>query len=177
MVGRRGSINIVSVAWRLVLALCVTLCLMETTPAKSQKMYDIHLPAQSVADALNGLSLQTGVPVVFPFDLAKNRESHPVIGRYALLDALNALLADTGLSGGLSDKGVLTISIAKSPAQKQGAPNLTQNESTLDSRHSASVSKASRIAAFVGAIATAFSASGQDASRVSEDASQLSEIV
>src|ERR1700722_17634825 len=154
MVGRRGSINIVSVAWRLVLALCVTLCLMETTPAKSQKMYDIHLPAQSVADALNGLSLQTGVPVVFPFDLAKNRNSHPVIGHYALLDALNALLEDTGLSGGLSDKGVLTISSAKSRTHKQGETSVTQNENRPNS-NSAKAPKVAGITALFAFITAA----------------------
>jgi iron complex outermembrane receptor protein len=179
MVGRRGSINIASVAWCLFLVLCVIPCLIETTQAEPQKMYDIHLPAQSVADALNGLSLQTGVPVVFPFDLAKNRKSHPVIGQYALLDALNALLEDTGLSGGLSDKGVVTISVSKSRAQQQGETSVTQNEKGSTSNNSAKAPKVAGIAAFFASMAAVFSANGQVAdSQVSASQSaNLEEVV
>ncbi|HEY4444682.1 MAG TPA: STN domain-containing protein, partial [Steroidobacteraceae bacterium] len=55
------------------------------------------------------LSEQIGVPVLFPYDLAQSRIAHPVAGEYTLPQALDISLQGTGLSGGLSDKGVLTI--------------------------------------------------------------------
>jgi iron complex outermembrane recepter protein len=67
------------------------------------------------------LSEQTGVPVVFPYDLVKDSTAARVVGPYTLVEALDALLKDTELSGGLSDKGVLTISEAKSSAVQTGA--------------------------------------------------------
>src|SRR5688572_5328227 len=95
-----------------VLMLCVALCAMSAAHGESRRVYSVDLPAQSLATALNALSEQTGIPVVFPYDLAKGKSSHPVTGRHTALDALTRLLAGTGLSGGLSEKGVLTISSA-----------------------------------------------------------------
>ena len=109
MAGRRGWTFTMWVTGRLLLALVMALCAVETVQAEGSKYYEINLPRQSVAAAVNGLSEQTGVPVVFPYDLTKDRSSNPVKGRYTLQEALNALLKGTGLSGGLSEKGVLMI--------------------------------------------------------------------
>src|SRR5438552_13912712 len=105
MVGRRGSTFIVSMTGRFLFALSVVLCTVGTSVAEGSKYYEIDLPRQSVAAALNGLSEQANVPVVFSYDLTKNRTSNPVIGRFTLLEALDSLLKGTGLSGGLSEKG------------------------------------------------------------------------
>jgi len=95
------------------LTVCLVLFLISTAQAQ-QQVYDINLPAQTVAKSLNSLSEQTGIPVLFPYDLAGNRRAKPVAGHYTLLQALDILLEGTGLSGGLSDKGVLMISPVES---------------------------------------------------------------
>ena len=56
----------VSRTWRLGWALCATLYLSGTVQAQSQQVFNIALPEESLADALNGLSEQTGVPSFFP---------------------------------------------------------------------------------------------------------------
>src|ERR1700733_7883853 len=104
MVGRRGSTFRVPVFGHVIFMLCVILCAMQAWAIDATKKYDINLPSESVATALNGLSEQTNVPAVFSYDLAKSRISNSVIGRYTLLDALDVLLKGTGLSGGLSDQ-------------------------------------------------------------------------
>ncbi|MEX2525664.1 MAG: TonB-dependent receptor [Gammaproteobacteria bacterium] len=88
-----------------------------------EQVYDIDLPAQPLVESLNSLSEQTGVPVFFPYDLAKNRRAKAVKGRYTLSTALDLMLEDTGLSGGLSNKGVMTISRAESSAPEPGKPD------------------------------------------------------
>jgi iron complex outermembrane recepter protein len=98
---------------RCAFALCVVLCLIGEANA-GPKVYRIDLPALTVDEALNELSEQVGVPVLFPYDLAQSRVAHPVVGKYTLPQALDILLQGTGLSGGLSDKGVLTISLGRS---------------------------------------------------------------
>ena len=72
--------------------------------------YDVDIPALNAAEALNRLAKQTGAIFLFPYDLASSRQANPVKGRYTLSDALKLLLQGSGLSGGLSDKGVITIS-------------------------------------------------------------------
>ena len=99
-------------AHRLV-TVCLALCFIGAVKAE-QQVYDINLPSQAVAESLNGLSEQTGIPVLFPYDLAKDRQANPVTGQYTLLQALDILLQGTRLSGGLSDKGVVMISSVES---------------------------------------------------------------
>lgn len=142
------------------LAVCIAARVACGAEAESSRVYEIDLPAQSVAQALNGLSAQTGMPVMFPYGLAKSRTTNSVVGRYTLRDALAAMLRDTGLSGGLSEKGVLTISATGSRANTTGEANLTQYKKT-DIGGENGASKPTRIAAFFASIAAAFSASAQ----------------
>jgi iron complex outermembrane recepter protein len=169
MAGRRGWVATMSVGWRSVLALCLLSCLVRTSLAESPKVYDIDLPAQSVADALNGLSEKTGVPVVFPYDLVKGRRANPVVGHHTLLEALDEMLKNTGLSGGLSDKGVLTISLARSRAPNAGETIVTQDNNPKDINNKTKAGKRTAIAAFFASVAAAFSASAEEAADVSGD--------
>jgi iron complex outermembrane receptor protein len=161
MAGHRGSTATVSTRWRLWLALWLVLCVAGTSEAESRKVYDINLQEQSLADALNGLSEQTGASVVFPYDLVRNKRAGPVVGRYTLSEALDALLRDTGLSGGLSYKGVLTISATRHGPPNTGATILNNNQNTPNANPQR-VKRPAGIAAFFAAVAAAFSASAEE---------------
>ena len=174
MAGRRGSAHRLWLNGLLLLGLAVGLCAVKTARAEGSTYYEIRLPRESVSSALNELSEQTNVPVVFPFDLAKDRMSNPVVGRFTLQEALDALLQGTGLSGGLSDKGVLTISPARSVAT-QGEKNVPRAE-TSDSKPAKSNHELSRIATVLAAVVAAFGASAQDASH-GADNGKLEEII
>lgn len=170
MAGHRGAIATASTGWRLILTLCLLFCLVRVSAAQAPQVFDIDLHTANLAEALNNLSEQTGVPVVFSYDLVKDRKANPVVGRYSLPEALNALLKDSGLSGGLSEKGVLTVSLAKPVApEKRGETFVTQ----ADQQQNTNKSRAARtagIATFFAAIASAFTAHAQDASEASSDA-------
>ena len=167
MAGRRGLFGTVATGRRVFLALCLALCVVGTSVAQPRQVYEFDLHAQSVADALTALSEQTGVSVIFPYDLVRDRKANPVIGRYTLPDALNALLKDTGLSGGLSDKGVVTISEAKSgPPQQRETNVIPENKQNLTNKTPA---RPVGIAAFFASIAAAFSASAQTVSNDSSN--------
>ena len=74
-------------------------------------------------DALEALADQTGALMVVPFELAEFRVANSVVGRYTLPDALDRLLEDTGLSGGLFEKRVITITLLEEeamPVKKKG---------------------------------------------------------
>ena len=73
-------------------------------------MYQLNLPEQTVAAALTSLSEQTDIQVLFPYDIATQHQSTALVGNYPLQQALSILLLNTGLHGGLTDSGVITIS-------------------------------------------------------------------
>ncbi len=109
----------------------LVLSLMGAAPSQ---VYDIDLAAQDIADALNSLSEQTGVPVIFEYDLAQTRKSKAVSGRFTLTEALELLLRDSGLSGGLSSSGVITISPSITINATDRGKDMTSIPSTPDSR-------------------------------------------
>src|SRR5688572_17201777 len=91
------------ISLRLATTLCVSLCLAAGAQAESRRAYELDVAPQGLATALNEFSAQTGLPVVFPFELTRGKHSSGIRGRYMLREALETLLAGTGLSGGLSN--------------------------------------------------------------------------
>lgn len=177
MAGRRGSTTTALAGWRLALALCLTVCTFTISAAEPAKVYDIDLPAQNVADALTGLSEQTGVPVVFPYDLVRGQTANPVVGPHTLLEALDELLKNTGLSGGLSEKGVLTVSLAEARPPKVGETTVTRDD-TQQKKDQAKAGKRAAIATFFASVAAAFSASAaDDAVNAGSDQDKMASVV
>ena len=83
--------------------------------------FELNIPQQSLANALNELHQQTGVLSFFPFDLVADKKSNAVIGKYTLRQGLSLMLMDTGLKGGLSHERVISISLDSdaSPIQSE----------------------------------------------------------
>ena len=93
----------------------MVICLLSAWPTVASRaaepVYDIDIPAMNSAEALNRFAEQTGSVMLFSYDLARARQANAVRGRYQLLEGLELLLRDTGLSGGFSDKRVVIIAV------------------------------------------------------------------
>jgi len=87
--------------------------LPEAAAQQGQSVYDIQIRESSLAEALLALARQTKVQLLFPFDMAEKIRVAPLSGRYTFEDALNTLLRDTGLSGGLVRDGIVRITPAE----------------------------------------------------------------
>jgi len=71
---------------------------------------DFNIPSQSVEKALDTLAKQTGLLLLFPYDQVQSIETQSLIGCYSIDKAISFMLQDTGLSGDLTDGGVIVIS-------------------------------------------------------------------
>jgi len=78
-----------------------------------ETFYKLDISATHLADALTQLSEQTGVQVLFSYSLVDGKKANEVRGNYRLQRALDTLLQDTGLSGSLSNKGVVLIALQR----------------------------------------------------------------
>ena len=105
----------------------------------------------NAAQALNRLAEQTGSIMLFSYDLVSTRQANAVSGRYPLQAALDLLLKDTGLSGGLTDERVVSISRSESARRP---------EEDAMPKHKRSFAR--RLAAFLVSIASGAGASAQD---------------
>jgi iron complex outermembrane receptor protein len=105
--------------WIRTVVLCGALALggvtvgSEASAQQSAVVYDIRIQETSLADALLELARQTNVQLLFPYDMAEKLRITPLSGRFTFEDALNALLRNTGLSGGVVRDGVVRISPAE----------------------------------------------------------------
>lgn len=135
------------------LLLSTSLC---DTARSDEPVYEIDIPSMNAAQALNRFAEQTGVIMLFSYDLASARRANAVRGRYTLLEGLELLLRDSGLSGGLSNKRVVNISPAGN-SQRSGEETPVTHEKT---------SFRKRITSFFAAMLAASGASGQEANEI-----------
>ena len=116
-----------------VLTVWLVLCLCGAAKNDEEQNYNIDIPQLTVDEALNMLAQQTDVQLLFPFDLVKTLDAKSIVGRYTLMEALELLLQDTGLAGGLTGSGVITISRV-APPDNQEEVMLTQTENKSPSK-------------------------------------------
>jgi outer membrane receptor protein involved in Fe transport len=102
---------------------------------------ELNLPAGSIGDSLRALAAQTGLSLRADETLLQGRRTAALAGRYSPQDALDALLAGSGLSARVGPDGVITLSSAAlekvvvvGTKQAQGRQQATQSVSVLSER-------------------------------------------
>ena len=76
--------------------------------------YDIDIPAQSLSSALDNLARQADIKPFFSDDLVAGKNSTLLKGRYTPQDALQKLLAGSGLTYTFTSKNAVAIKLADS---------------------------------------------------------------
>ncbi|MBO9711643.1 TonB-dependent receptor [Sphingomonas sp.] len=107
-----------------------------TTPAAAQSgTLVVSLKAGRLDDALRELSVRSGVGILFSPDVVGNRRSVRVAGRMTLTEALDRLLAGTGLAYRRTGAGTIVIyALAKAEEPEPAIPEIlvigrrTQNQ-------------------------------------------------
>lgn len=90
--------------------------LAQTSAQTMQQVFEINIPAQGLAVALNELSRQTGVQVFAAGDLVTGMASRGISGKLTLEQALREMLAGTPLSAAKTSNGGFAIHRATDPA-------------------------------------------------------------
>ena len=106
---REGESTIRVLMQRLIFLSLLLLSINTLAGADADRKYDLDIQRQSVAKALTQLSEQADVQVFFPYNLTKGKTANAVKGNFTVLQAADLMLKGSGLHGGISKKGVLTI--------------------------------------------------------------------
>src|SRR5690242_10961556 len=91
--------------------------------------YNLDISGSDLLTALPALSRQTGVVVLYPYQLAQVR-SNPVKGLYTVPEALQLMLQGTGFSGDVTARGAVSISRQKRRCDTEGEVMLRDQKST-----------------------------------------------
>jgi len=75
-----------------------------------ERKFDFDIQEETLEAALEAIVKETKLVVLYPNELAQNRDINPVIGRYTVREAIDELFRSTFFSGGLTENGVIYIS-------------------------------------------------------------------
>ena len=87
--------------------------------------YEFHILEETLGAALGKIVQQTNLIVLYPHELSERTGMKPVIGRYTVSEALDILLSGTEFSGGLTENGVMYISLSGSEKQRDREDEVT----------------------------------------------------
>jgi iron complex outermembrane recepter protein len=110
LLGGRAQKHRLLLLSRVVLMLSISVSVAAGGNLDSLKRYRFDIPKQSVDKALGQLATQIDALLLFPYDQVISVDANPVKGLYSIEKALGILLQGTGLSGDLTDGGVIAIS-------------------------------------------------------------------
>ena len=122
-------------------------------PAVAGEKYQFNISHKALGKALIAMAKQSNSQILFPYHLAKSPGMKPVVGRYTIPEALNEMLRNSGFSGGLTERGVITVSrnnVKKKP-NREAHVTVSQRKKTLLSSIAALFVGASGAVGAVGA--------------------------
>ena len=79
----------------------------------SERAYEIDIASTDATTALNMLAVQTDFPLLFDYEQVRELRVNSLKGTYTLKEALDLILRDSGFSGNLMNREVITISPIK----------------------------------------------------------------
>ena len=105
-------------------ALVFSAMLLFASPTWAEDMaHSFDIPAESTAQALNDLSTQSGIQILFPYDIAAKTNVSPLKGSYSLHAALARLLAGSGLEIASETDKTITLRVV---SEQAGAEAVTE---------------------------------------------------
>lgn len=90
--------------------------------AQQQNAREFTLASQPLGDALNRLAQAADVQIMVPPDLVRGRTAPALTGRYTVDQALDRLLAGSGLTHRSTRSGVITVARAEEPPRPASPP-------------------------------------------------------
>lgn len=102
--GRRKIIRVAFLTIAMALSMPVGLA------QNTDDQYDFRIEGGTLGSVLDRLYEETGIQLIYPYELAETTGINPVIGRHTIDEALQIALRDTDFSGGLTTSGVIVIS-------------------------------------------------------------------
>lgn len=105
-------------------------CAAQQPEYTNTQPFDLDIPSTNAAEALNTLAEQTDALLLFPYQDALSRQTNALKGRYDLSVALKVLLDGTGLQGGVSEAGVIQISLLEDEPQSEELTGSTEADTS-----------------------------------------------
>ncbi|PTD25157.1 TonB-dependent receptor domain-containing protein [Sphingomonas fennica] len=111
-----------------------TACAVPASAQTSEQLYDFNIPSQSLGGALNAFARASHQQITFDPAAVREKQSPALTGQYSARDALDRLLANSGLTVRVGRTGIFIVEKPATPRPSKAEaqnPDLTPAE-TLD---------------------------------------------
>lgn len=81
----------------------------DTEASEGRGVYLFDIPSLRVEEALSRLASQTEHQLLFSYELVDSMKSSKLLGKYTVTEGMGILLQGTGLSGQLTERGVIVV--------------------------------------------------------------------
>lgn len=109
-------------------ALAIFLIALPVDAQDSSKRYGFHIAGGGLEDVLENVRDLTGVSFIYSFELVDVDGLNPINGQYTIAEALEIMLRDTGLSGGLTENGMIVVTQIKNAKALNREETEVQNQ-------------------------------------------------
>ncbi|UAL09248.1 TonB-dependent receptor plug domain-containing protein [Caulobacter segnis] len=96
--------------------LMATVAMAALPAAAAEKATDFHIAAQPMQNALNALSQQSGVRLLYPYDQVAGLRSPAVTGRMSTREALDKIIERSSLRVAIMQDGLIALTATPAPA-------------------------------------------------------------
>lgn len=121
-----------SAAVRVAATTTALVCLLVASPVLAeQEQYELDISRGTLGDRLSELARSTGHQLIFPTEKLDQPSAVRLEGSHTLESALDALLADTGLSAVVTGRGVIVVTGDAPPSTTAGEQMQNRKKSVL----------------------------------------------
>jgi len=111
-------------------ALAVVMVLSACAGAQAmaqERTYEFNIPAEDTTRALNDFSRQTGIQILFPYDVVAGRSAPAISGKFTSEEVLSKLLEGSGLEiAARTEKSITLRPVAVGPKAESGTDGVTE---------------------------------------------------
>jgi iron complex outermembrane receptor protein len=118
---KRVTCSIYRVPYLSVIVSSIVLLSVPVGAKELKQSYQLCVKAEMLGAALDEIYSQTGIQIIYPYDLVESVSINRLCGMYSIDDALAVMLKDTGFSGGLTKREVIVISQSNGLVERTSA--------------------------------------------------------
>jgi outer membrane receptor protein involved in Fe transport len=89
------------------------LCLVAAVSQADEPLRRFDIPTATASEGLVLFAEQSGIPLIYPHESVRDRQTNRVVGKYTASEALRLLLNGTGIDGSINERRVLTVTVSE----------------------------------------------------------------
>jgi outer membrane receptor protein involved in Fe transport len=120
-----------SIVVRPLLFVIIALLISSLVVAQDEELIEFDIRATQLSKAMDRLAEQANVQLMYRYHLANTSGLNPVVGKYTIREALQIMFHDTSFLAGLTEDGIVTVSLNQSKIDREREAEMKKTKKGL----------------------------------------------